>query len=507
MQVCPAPWSFARDASATDLPLLRPVAVAAGARGPRVGGFRERPRRVAGEADSFELPRPLLTALHHSASVEGAGLRLTVSPDAAGAEPMPGVVLASRAASIAAWLDPAAGIPAATCVALRKRLLDELESTEPPESLVVEIARRHRYHVESVFSDPRVQLRRRRELQLIDRVRQMDAASLRWLARQPGRTIAERAGPRERILAVRRFRSQDTLENQVLVDVVRRSMALAGEYEQLYRGFPGSARVRDVRELRRVFGALAQDDWVPSVRSLTAMPVPNYALLNDRRYSPVWKLWQRLLRQEQLFQSLEAWLPRLVSELAWVGCLAELESGDALRPAFGSFPAMRYRPEFECAEFLNPLQPIPPLVSRRGSVATRIDVVRSDQLAGFGSSGGVVPWSSLSALRPDFAFVARRTTDGSVVGCVPVWSVVTWCASDCRSLGALTEELTARSASLFTSRSRVSPVLVSFRAAGEPFAGSSRPGLTLIAAARPSDVLNEASGRVATLVRELSDVA
>ena len=507
MRICPAPWCSATDASAPAATLLRPVAVTEGARAPRVGGFRERPRRVAGEANSFELPRPLLAASHHSAGLEGTAVRLAVDPGTAGTDPHPGIVLASRAASIAAWLDPSADVSAAACGALRKRLLDELDSDDPPESLIVEIAQRQRFMVESVFSDPRVQLRRRRELQLIDRVRQLDAASLRWLARQPGRSMAERAGPRERILAVRRYRSQDTLENQVLVDVVRRSIALAKEYEQIYRRYPNSTRVRDVRELRRVFGGLNQEEWVSGVRSLTSMPVPNYALLNDRRYSPMWKLWQRLLRQEQLFQSLEAWLPRLVAELVWVGCLAELESSTGLRPAFGSFPTLRFRPEFECAEFLNPAQAVPPLLYREGARSTRIDLVRSDQLIDSGFGGRDTPWPALAELRPDFAFVARAGADGAVIGCVPVWAVVTWGSTDCGNLTALVGELASRAHRLYHGRARVEPVLVAFRAAGPAVALAPRSGVTLLNAERPADLLLAAAARVAASIRGIGDAA
>lgn len=59
-------------------------------------------------------------------------------------------------------------------------------------------------------------LRRHRELTPLDRVQEMDRASMVWLSRQPGRSIAERAGSSQRILATVRRENFDTLENRVL---------------------------------------------------------------------------------------------------------------------------------------------------------------------------------------------------------------------------------------------------------------------------------------------------
>lgn len=65
--------------------------------------------------------------------------------------------------------------------------------------------------------EPRIRkvLRRTRELVPLDRVREMDRASMRWLVRQPGSTIAERAGSSQRILATVRRENFDTAENRV----------------------------------------------------------------------------------------------------------------------------------------------------------------------------------------------------------------------------------------------------------------------------------------------------
>ena len=50
----------------------------------------------------------------------------------------------------------------------------------------------------------------------LDRVQEMDRASMRWLSKQPGTTLAQRAGSDQRVLAIVRKENFDTLENRVL---------------------------------------------------------------------------------------------------------------------------------------------------------------------------------------------------------------------------------------------------------------------------------------------------
>ena len=510
MLVCPAPWCAPRQVVPGRLDAIRPVAVTESRRAPLIGGFRDRARPVCGAPGSFELPRPLLAPARQAARVEGSQLRLAVQPDEESGGAEPGVILASRAAAVSAWLEDPVRSAVSTCTSLRARLLAELGASDAPESLAVEIARKHRFPINEVYSDPRVQLRRRREVQHVDRVRQLDAASLRWISRQPGRTFAERAGPRERILAVRRFRSVDTLENQVLVDVIRRSVVMAEEYDKLYRSFRNSERLRDVRELGRSFRELRDRGWAPDVRRLPGVPVPNYALLGDRRYSKVWKLWQRLLRQDELFQSLEAWLPRLVAELAWIGLLAEIESQESFRPALGAFPDLRFRPEFEYAEFLNQSQGLPPAVHRPGAPRFRVDVARGDCLMSDPTRqlpAGRTPWSMLSEVRPDLALVARPTDAAPPrqQACIAVWSVATWNALDCTSLSSAAEEIPGVIDRFGQQGVKLLPVLVVYRGAGPRFDGSSLRGVTVLAADAPTAVLAEVPTELARMAREAFD--
>ena len=502
MRVCPAPWMEAVEEGELAGGVLRPVVVSQSTRPPRLYGFRDEGRSVPGSRHSFELPRPLRNEVRRSVRAEGSQLALEVSaPDPAG-DILPGVSLASRAAGISAWIDDPHTQGIQTCTALRDRLITELQSADAPEALVVEIARRHRFHIESVCRNPRVQLRRRRELQLIDRVRQLDTAGLRWLARQPGRTIAERAGPRERILAIKRFQSADTLENRVLVDVIRRSVSLSSQYQRHYRRYSGSDRVRLVRDLQYAMNAVLREEWIGGVRALTGVPTPNYALLSDRRYAPLWALWQRMLRQEILFQSLEAWMPRLVSELVWIGCLAHFEAAVESRPAFGRFPELQYRPEFEGGNFLMGAQAFPPLQGQGKASSYRVDLVRSEQLVEIQrASKRGEPWSSVADLRPDFACVIRskRGSDSALL----VWAVALWSEADTRlldvALAAMPEQIKRHCG---PSGSNMHPCVVAFDASGSAGKLSAQSAVKVMMVREAPDMLVAAPTAIGGFIQE-----
>ena len=71
-------------------------------------------------------------------------------------------------------------------------------------------------HIRELEKKIRRILRRDREKIQLDRVQEMDRASMRWLSKQPGKNLAQRAGADQRILAITRKENFDTVENRVL---------------------------------------------------------------------------------------------------------------------------------------------------------------------------------------------------------------------------------------------------------------------------------------------------
>lgn len=174
---------------------------------------------------------------------------------------------------------------------------EDINLTEPPMALIV----RHSSTLQRLLNDlgrhPRRILSRTRNMTPIDRVQQLDVASVRWLTRQPGRTVYERAGPKQRILAVQRFEDLDTLENRVLRDLGLRSSELATAYVTQYRRLRASHRWQKVDAYRRDTQRLARNLRYNNVRLPHPPIVPNYALLQDRRYRRVWRAYREIIKR------------------------------------------------------------------------------------------------------------------------------------------------------------------------------------------------------------------
>ena len=174
---------------------------------------------------------------------------------------------------------------------------DNISLTDPPMALIV----RHADTLLRLLTDlgrhPRHILSRTRAMLPVDRVQQLDVASVRWLSRQPGREVYERAGPRQRILAVRRFEDLDTLENRVLRDLSVRSHGLATAYTKQYRTLSSSLRWQGVDKYRRSCERLARILSDREIGWPRPPVVPNYALLQDRRYRRVWSAYREILRR------------------------------------------------------------------------------------------------------------------------------------------------------------------------------------------------------------------
>jgi hypothetical protein len=223
------------------------------------------------------------------------------------------------------------------------------------ESLVVEIARACLGVVEGIVSAPRLSLFRRHDDVALDRLQELDEYSLKSLAHRPGRTIAGKAGTKQRLTGVVRVETPNTYENQVLMDFIRRSDRAALQYvrEMCGRCPHGdkcrthdpsaeahrcpSERVRMVADYHRKCLAWQRSDNMSGVTRL-AQPASraNYVLQQNPRYVVVWRYYPRLLRQEDIEEDVWRWerrtwadYLRLVMMVVWdrhlkAGSLVEL---------------------------------------------------------------------------------------------------------------------------------------------------------------------------------------
>lgn len=182
------------------------------------------------------------------------------------------------------------------------------ESEEDPRMAeIVRQAREIRPTLKDLQMRIRRVLRRHRELTPLDRVREMDRASMVWLSRQPGSTVAERAGPEQRILATVRKENFDTLENRVLHAYARLAADAAREWMREHPRARESARYALVGSFRKTCRSLTAFLAELDISVAPAGVTPNYVLMQDAAYRRVHDGWVRLLMRKRALDDLWAW--------------------------------------------------------------------------------------------------------------------------------------------------------------------------------------------------------
>lgn len=230
---------------------------------------------------------------------------------------------------------------AEACADFRSYLSDEQDFA--PESLIVEIAGSCLAPLAGIMTSPRLVLYRRHAEVQMDRLQELDEYSLRALAHRPGKRIAEKAGGKQRLTGVVRLETADTYENRVVLDFIRRTLRVADQYcREMCGRCPraGECATRDPRRegaacrsrrVRKVADYMARcrawllTDVAHEVARL-AQPVQraNYVLQQNPRYVTVWRMYLRLLRQENVEEDVWRWMRRtwtdylrLTLMLAW----------------------------------------------------------------------------------------------------------------------------------------------------------------------------------------------
>ncbi|MGA1825732.1 MAG: DUF2357 domain-containing protein [bacterium] len=183
----------------------------------------------------------------------------------------------------------------------------------------------------SIVYRPRRILLRYRENTRLTRIQELDSACIRDYARRPGFTFAEKAGPRQVLLAVQRRDTLETLENRVfswvLCGMAERALDYVATNQHHLK--TGSNRVRLVARFnRRCKEWLSSENFQHVFFEQLQHPIqPNYSLQMDVRYRHVYKTYQELLKEKQALDDAWEWQPILWSESArqLIGCaLTEL---------------------------------------------------------------------------------------------------------------------------------------------------------------------------------------
>ena len=204
-------------------------------------------------------------------------------------------------------LEEALDDPADVWNRLREAWRNAEEEDEPRISEIVIQAGRMRPFLKDLEKKIRRMLRREREKVQLDRVQEMDRASMRWLSKQPGTTLAQRAGSDQRILAIVRNENFDTLENRVLHAYLKLAEREASEWLALHKRAIETQRYKSVEKLKKVCKSFSNELRRLGVGLAAASITPNYVLSQDKNYKEVHKSWLRLLRKNTVLDDLWSW--------------------------------------------------------------------------------------------------------------------------------------------------------------------------------------------------------
>lgn len=239
---------------------------------------------------------------------------------------------------------------------LRALWLDEATRANPEMDIIVEHARLLPPTLEMLDRAPRHVLRRVQRMVPLARVQEVDRKSMTWLIRQAGESIAERAGDRQRIQAVAREESFNTLENRVVLSYARMADAVARDYCGRHSTSALTPRVAHVRRFGRRCRTLERDLRARGVGEAGADVTPNFVLQNNARYRAVWDAWHELLRRKRTVDELWRWQARSWEEFCALVVVIVLQSRPGARPIAVSPIVFREEQQEGCwIEHINPL--------------------------------------------------------------------------------------------------------------------------------------------------------
>lgn len=209
-----------------------------------------------------------------------------------------------------------------------------IKPNRPPSALIVRLARRLPNVLADVAGHPKRILQRKRAMEPINRLRELDSNCVRWLTRQPGNTLAEKSGHRRAVLAVQRYESVDTLENRVVRDLLKRCSALARDYlRQHQANYPSHEWIRMTADFLNLCCRLESLPQLQEVSSLPSLPKPNYVLLHESRYKQVWRSYTEVIRQQRRRQQLWVWRHQAFADMATIAWMSSASLGISDRHA------------------------------------------------------------------------------------------------------------------------------------------------------------------------------
>jgi hypothetical protein len=313
----------------------------------------------------FVMPIPLRGAMGMKVSTElrSAQVNFPEIPDrpleSTTGDQQEGKPLRDRVKSVWARLrevEMAVADPAHIWESLRDLWLRDDAVANPEMDIIVHHGRRLLPTLDLLDRAPRKVLRRTQRMIPLSRVQEVDRKTMSWLIRQPGETIAERAGNRQRIKAVTREENFNTLENRVVLSYARLAGVVAREYAGKHAAVRGAARVKLVAAYGKRCRLLERGFDVRGVLEANADVTPNFVLQTNPNYRKIWGAWHELLNRGRILDELWRWQTRSWEEFCALATIIALQSVPGARPVATSPIVFRDEQERGCwIKNVNPL--------------------------------------------------------------------------------------------------------------------------------------------------------
>lgn len=201
-----------------------------------------------------------------------------------------------------------------------EEILDDIHKNKNDDhakyALVVDLARLPELinPVGRITQKPKRVLRRVHAQERIQKVQEVDIKCIIDLARRPGSILAEKAGSKQRILAIKREENINILENRV----AKHCCALAAKASKRYLDEHKDIKISDSKRKEAVQKLFKESKRLPEISSFSDVVnlnepcrQPNYTLMQNADYYKVWKAYIQLVKNEDLRADLWKWNRRM----------------------------------------------------------------------------------------------------------------------------------------------------------------------------------------------------
>mgnify|MGYP002845621260 CR=1 FL=1 len=204
-----------------------------------------------------------------------------------------------------------------------KKIHQNQDNDPAKYSLIVDLARPQELinPIDRITLSPKKILKRVHDQERVQKVKEVDVKCLIDLARRPGTVLAEKAGSKQRILAIKRQENIDILENKVTKHCCSLISKSSKRYlkEHLDITSKESPRKQSVESLFRKTKSFVSRPSFSEVSNLSEPSrTPNYTLMQNPDYLRVWKAYLQLVKNEDLRSNLWRWNQRLWNDFIGV---------------------------------------------------------------------------------------------------------------------------------------------------------------------------------------------